>query len=594
MSFQRTTHLLFLHRTARLFFHKYKGRSVSSLPPPCLLAPRILHSLHSPHIRPSNTSSDVKRRNSTVARENSAVNSEHHRKDSIAHRSTNEEFQLINLVREELSRPQPSLLYCNKLIHRMSRRGYVCSAYKIVREMSLRGVEPDIYTWNSLMNGYARKRDASSAEKLLREMQSRGVQPDTLTWNTLIHCHVRNDSISIAFKRLEQMKAKGIRTTSPTYNTLLKWYARQGDKAGVEKVLDLMRADKIPPTPATTTIILDGLAKQGETTQLLELYHSFSAQGVVLSSNAYNILLLSLLKDGRVELPEVFEEMRRRKITPDTSTYNTIISGLVRRGDIYKACQLLDAMEKERIRPDVFTYTILMHGNLRAGKFGEALSLMERMQCQGVRPSPTTIGALVHASLRAGDLDHARSMFDEVSDSTVPSTITYNMFMDAYFQAGREDDAESMFKEMLARGNKPIPSTLNILVRGLTRAGKVEAAAQAMRRLQRMGVHPNERAFYYLAVAEMRRKRRDAAVYWISELNRAKITPKASGLRKLIKALGIEIDNADSENSWEEVNGESGKYLEAPGEKQDISIASPLQSVAVSNDKLKYSTSASI
>ena len=64
----------------------------------------------------------------------------------------------------------------------------------------------------------------------------------------------------------------------------------------------------------------------------------------------------------------LLEEMRSNGLVPGVVTYNVLMNGLCRQGQMKNANMLLDAMLNLGVVPDDITYNILLEGHCRHGK----------------------------------------------------------------------------------------------------------------------------------------------------------------------------------------------------------------------------------
>lgn len=60
---------------------------------------------------------------------------------------------------------------------------------------------------------------------------------------------------------------------------------------------------------------------------------------------------------------KLFDSMVEECCTPDVVTYNTLINGICKEGNMEKALKLMDEMLERGLAPTKFTYTSLIQGH---------------------------------------------------------------------------------------------------------------------------------------------------------------------------------------------------------------------------------------
>ncbi|KAH0895534.1 hypothetical protein HID58_045102 [Brassica napus] len=87
--------------------------------------------------------------------------------------------------------------------------------------------------------------------------------------------------------------------------------------------------------------------------------------------------------------------MVSKGLKPSVATYNSMVDGWCKEGEIELAMSCMARMYEDEKDPDVVTYTSLIHGLCASGRPGEAISRWNEMKGRGCCPNVITFMALV-------------------------------------------------------------------------------------------------------------------------------------------------------------------------------------------------------
>ena len=231
--------------------------------------------------------------------------------------------------------------------------------------------------------------------------------PDVLVYNTLIRAHVQNSEPLLAFSVLFQMQDRGFCADNFTYPFLLK--ACSG-KAWV-RVVEMIHAQ---------------VEKMGFSLDIFvpnSLIDSYSKCGL----------------GGIGAARKVFEVMKKR----DTVSWNSIIGGLVKVGELVEARKLFDEMPER----DTVSWNTILDGYVKAGEMDAAFELFEKMPARNV----VSWSTMVLGYSKAGDMDMARMLFDKMP---IKNLVPWTIMISGYAEKGFAKDAINLYKQMEEAGLK--------------------------------------------------------------------------------------------------------------------------------------------
>lgn len=239
------------------------------------------------------------------------------------------------------------------------------------------------------------------------------------------------------------------------------------------------------------------------------VFESMLATGVKPIASAYNALLMAAihLPTKKIEVVskalEVYADMIRRRVAPDSDTYNILVSLLASRS--LEVSDMKAALEDKRKR---------FGGMDEAGKFVFASHELE------------------HAILCEDDrLDLAIKLFDMSVDAGISdySTDTYHQLISACAKAGRVSDMLSLFEHMESSKTAPVAAIFPAMITAFAVQGDLISAVECYNEYRILAVaHDAGRATL--------RDRRDDQVY-AAVINAYIISDKMEGAMKFYKRI---------------------------------------------------------
>ncbi|CAL1356467.1 unnamed protein product [Linum trigynum] len=184
---------------------------------------------------------------------------------------------------------------------------------------------------------------------------------------------------------------------------------------------------------------------------------------------------------------QVFDEMPDR----NSVSWNVLITGLVRWGELEYARSLFDEMPEK----NVVTWTGMIDGHVRIGRFGEGLSLFQRMVCcENMKPSEITILALMPAVSGLKDMRVCRLVhcYAEKRGLIAFDIRVANSVIDTYAKCGCIESASRFFEDLMERKNLVSWTTI---ITGLAMHGFGEEAVERFDRMEKAGWKPNRVTF---------------------------------------------------------------------------------------------------
>ncbi|KAI5648100.1 hypothetical protein M9H77_34105 [Catharanthus roseus] len=223
--------------------------------------------------------------------------------------------------------------------------------------------------------------------------------------------------------------------------------------------------------------ILDYLIKFESAVLAWNFYKEILECGFPSDLICFNKLMHKLCKEDQImEAQEVFDEIGRR-FRPSVVSFNTLISGYCRSGNLREGFRLKKGMEEIGVLPDVYTYSGLINGLCRVSALSDSIELFNEMCTKGLVPNDVTFTTLIDGHCKNGMIDMAIKIYQQMMRQGIaPDLITYNTLVDGLCKVGDLREARSLVDEMITKGLKPDKVTYTSLIDGLCKVGDLDAA----------------------------------------------------------------------------------------------------------------------
>ncbi|GAB2269890.1 hypothetical protein Dimus_004809 [Dionaea muscipula] len=277
--------------------------------------------------------------------------------------------------------------------------------------------------------------------------------------------------------------------SSSSFDLAVDIAARLREYKTLWTLISRMHSRHLGPNPRTFAIVMERYVAAGKPDRAVRIFLSMHKYGCPQDLNCFNTLLDVLCKSKRVEKAQSLVRVFRGRFKPDVVSYNIIADGwcLIRRTP--KALEVLKEMVEKGLSPTSTTFNIMLKGYLRAGQVKEAWEFfleMKRRKCCEV--DVVTYTTLVHGfGVTGGDVNRAMKVFDEMvkEGRVLPSVATYNALIQVLCKKDSVEKALMVFEEMTRKGYVANSITYNLLIRGLCHVGEMQRAVEFMARMEK-------------------------------------------------------------------------------------------------------------
>ncbi|GJN21301.1 hypothetical protein PR202_gb08766 [Eleusine coracana subsp. coracana] len=276
--------------------------------------------------------------------------------------------------------------------------------------------------------------------------------------------------------------------------------ARRGAPVGTALELYSRIRAAASPTPYTFSLLLASLAasstrspsdaSDSDRLSAAELAHAQALKcGALGHTIVTNCLLklycsLGLLPDAR----RVFDS---GGATLDTVSWNTILSGYGKSGDLLAAREVFGRMPERSL----ISWSAMIDSCVRAGEFSEALMVFDRMIREGFRPDVVVLVSVLKACAHLGAIERGRWIHRFLETERLKgrpgNVMLETALVDMYCKCGCLEEAWQVF-DGVQSGDVVL---WNAMIGGLAMNGHGEHALECFRRMLDQNFAPNESTF---------------------------------------------------------------------------------------------------
>ncbi|RKP09099.1 hypothetical protein THASP1DRAFT_29107 [Thamnocephalis sphaerospora] len=231
---------------------------------------------------------------------------------------------------------------------------------------------------------------------------------------------------------------------------------------------------------------------------------------------------------------------RRLGKFPTGPTAAVLLVGIIRDGDIDRACRLLDlpttrptdpTLNKERLQLDIldsqYAYNVLVAELAKHQRFDAAQVLFNRMCSRGIKAMPFATSALVDAVGRSDQRTQTavRAMYDSLYErESKLDVVSHSMSLHHLVRRGDPDAVRVVLARMRADGVVPNVYTFTTMIQGAAEADNMEAAEALFKQMHAYQIQPTTHTYVALLDGYARQRNLPAVQRVLQSLQSADLT----------------------------------------------------------------------
>merc|ERR1719456_1224482 len=405
---------------------------------------------------------------------------------------------------------QLTALAYNALLDSCVQCGKVHVALQHFKEMQDLGLV-DVVSYNTLLKAYLKQGQIVKARKLLGEMAENNIQANQVTYNEMLNALVNIKDRKEMWSLVREMNSMGMRPNSVTCSIILKSLTSHSAPDDIRRAMELLDDMSEDMDEVLFASVIEACVRIGQLDLLSSKLQQYAGLGGLagLTAPTYGSMIKAYGRARDIErVRELWNEMRRRHVTPTSITLGCVIDALVNNGFPEEAQQLVREILEDENSAEILNtviYSTLLKGFAQARQPHRVQEVFEDMKRIGI----------------------------------ACNTVSYNTMLDANARTGRMDRADELFRDMQACGVTPDVITYSTLVKGYCQAGDIDQGFQVLKDMVNAGVHePDEILYNSLLDGCAKQHRVDDALKLVEDMHKNNVRPSNFTLSILVKLLG--------------------------------------------------------
>ncbi|KAG5245681.1 pentatricopeptide repeat-containing protein [Salix suchowensis] len=343
--------------------------------------------------------------------------------------------------------------------------------------------------WNAMISAYTQKHMAFEAYGMFRQMILAGVLPNSITFVSIIPSCEVGGGILYGESFHARVIKHGLENQVSVLTALVSMYAKLGQMHKAENLFDRisnrnlllwnvmvsayvrnslwdtslaafceMQLGGFSPDAVSIVSILSACSNL-EAVLLGKCAHAFSIRKGIDSNPNVSNALLAFYSDCR-QLTSSFKLFHEMVDTRNTVSWNTLISGCARSGEMEKAVDLGHRMQKEGVVLDLVTLISVLPVYCHRDYLGHGMTLHGYAIKKGFSSDVYLVNALISAYCKCGDLDAGRYLFEVMSERCI---VSWNALITGFRHLNLQKEALVFFSQMMEYQRPNSVTLLNVL-----------------------------------------------------------------------------------------------------------------------------------
>ncbi|GKV19643.1 hypothetical protein SLEP1_g29872 [Rubroshorea leprosula] len=407
----------------------------------------------------------------------------------------------------------------NSLIYFYTECGEVVCGRKVFDEMR----ERNVVTWTSLICGYARMGFAKEAVDLFFEMVKEGIRPNSVTLVCVISACAKLRDLELGERVCGYIEESGgVKANAQMLSALVDMYMKCGatdaakqlfdecvDKnlvlcntimsnyvqTGLAKealaILDEFPAQRLRPDRVTVLSAISACAQLGSILWGKCCHGYVLRNGLECWDSVSNALIDMYMKCCKQEMAcKIFDHMTNKTVV----SWNSLIAGLIRNGDIDSAWKIFNKMPES----DSVSWNTMISGLVQESMFKEATELFRVMRSKGIKADRVTMVSIASACGYLGALDLAKWIYAYIEKNEIHCDIRLGTaLVDMFARCGDPSSAMHIFNKMEKRD----VSAWTVAIGAMAINGNGNQAIALFNQMLKQGVKPDGVVFVRLLAA---------------------------------------------------------------------------------------------
>ncbi|CAH2069652.1 unnamed protein product [Thlaspi arvense] len=305
----------------------------------------------------------------------------------------------------------------------------------------------------------------------------------------------------------------------------------------------ILKASIFPRTRMLDSLIYGfSVTRDGPDKALSILRDCLRIHGAFPSSSTFSSLISRFVAKGEMgKAIEVLEMMTNKKLNYpfDNFVSSAVISGFCKIGKPELALGFFEtAMDSGALVPNLVTYTTIVSALCQLGKVDEVRDVVRRLEDEGFEFDCVFCSNWIHGYFKGGALMDALMQERKMVEKGISrDTVSYSILIDGMSKEGSIDKALGLLGKMIKEGIEPNLITFTAIMRGLCKKGKLDEAYALFDRVLSMGIEVDEFVYVTLIDGACRKGYLSRAFSMLEDMEQRGIKPSILTYNTVISGL---------------------------------------------------------
>ncbi|KAK1409872.1 hypothetical protein QVD17_36401 [Tagetes erecta] len=339
-------------------------------------------------------------------------------------------------------------------------------------------------------------------------------------------------------------KKDGYRHTAETYNMAMKIAGKGKDFKHMRSLFNEMIRKDLLVSSDTLNIMILQYGRIGLTNIALKIFQEMKDRGCSPNSSTYKSLIISLCgkKNRKVnEAMEVFLEMIQAGFVPDKELVEIYLQCLCEANNLLEAKECVKTLCTLGFSTPL-AYSLCIRALCRAGNVEETLVMINEV---GEKDQNTlngyVYGSLIHMLLRKRRLQDALEKMESMKQFGIfPTVHVYTSLIVYFFKEKQISKALEAFEKMKQDGCEPTIVTYSSLIRGYMSNEKINDAWNVFHKMKNEGPLPDFKTYSMFISCLCKEGKSEEGMQLLSEMLSVGFAPSTVNFRDVFYGLNRE------------------------------------------------------
>lgn len=301
----------------------------------------------------------------------------------------------------------------------------------------------DAVSWTVMITGFAKLKDLENARRYFDRMPEKSV----VSWNAMLSGYAQNGFTDETLRLFNDMLRLGVRPNETTWVTVISACSSRADLSLAHSLVKLIDERRVRLNCFVKTALLDMHAKCRD---ILSARRIFNELGTQRNLVTWNAMISGYARIGDLSSArQLFDTMPERNVV----SWNSMIAGFAHNGQPALAIEFFKAMiDSGDSKPDAVTMISALSACGHMDDLGLGDWIVNYIAKNQIKLSVSGYRSLIFMYARCGNLREAKRVFDEMNERDV---VSYNTLISAFAASGDGVETLNLLSKMKEEGIEP-------------------------------------------------------------------------------------------------------------------------------------------